>query len=80
MSAIALLLHEKCNNAKCSETMVSGTGIRFVYGGMEYGFCTIACAQARVRYLRGDKTHANQELNRAKLVEQGKIDELHPVR
>lgn len=69
MSAMALVLHEKCNNQKCNEVMMSGTGIRFVHHGMEYAFCSIGCAQERVWRMRGDITHAKQELARARALQ-----------
>lgn len=82
MSAMALLLHEQCNNPKCpnKETMMSGSGVRFVFRGMEYAFHDLECAETYARRLRGDKTHIIQELARARLVAEGKIHELYQLR
>ena len=68
MSAMAHVLQEKCNNPKCAEMMMSGTGIRFVHRGMEYAFCSLPCAQERVWRMKGDTSHAKQELARARAI------------
>lgn len=67
------VLDEPCNNPKCEERLNSGTGVRFVFRGMEYAFCSVPCAETKAHHIRGDTEHAIQEIERAKLVSAGFI-------
>lgn len=73
MSALAIVLDEKCNNPNCTERLMSGTGVRFVLGGMQYAYCSAKCARTKLSYVREDLRNATRELDRAKQVEEGRI-------
>lgn len=67
MSALATVLDEKCHNPYCSERLMSGTGIRFVVGGMEFAYCNVQCCQTKIQCMIDDLNAALHEVSRQEI-------------